>query len=57
MSNGTLKKILCVFVAICCITMLFVNEVIFVGFLAIICFMLINTICFLNKREEEKNEE
>ena len=57
MSNGTLKKILCVFVAICCITMLFVNEVIFVGFLTIICFMLINTICFLNKREEEENEE
>ena len=57
MSNGTLKKILCVFVAICYITMLFVNEVIFVGFLAIICFMLINTICFLNKREEEENEE
>lgn len=57
MSDGALKKILCVFVAICCITMLFVNEVIFVGFLAIICFMLINTICFLNKREEEENEE
>ena len=57
MSDETLKKILCVFVAICCIAMLFVNEVIFVGFLAIICFMLINTICFLNKREEEENEE
>ena len=57
MSNRTLKKILCIFVAICCIAMLFVNEVIFVGFLAIICFMLINIICFLNKREEEENEE
>ena len=57
MSNETLKKILCIFVAICCIAMLFVNEVIFVGFLAIVCFMLINTICFLNKREEEKNED
>ena len=56
MSDETLKKILCVFVAICCIAMLFVNEVIFVGFLVIICFMLINTICFLNEREE-KNEE
>ena len=57
MSNGTLKKVLCIFVAICCIAMLFVNEVIFVGFLAIICFMLINAICFLNKREENEDEE
>ena len=57
MSDKTLKKILCVFVAICCITMLFVNEVIFVGFLAIICFMLIDAICFLNKREENEDEE
>ena len=57
MSNGTLKKVLCIFVAICCITMLFVNEVIFVGFLAIICFMLIDAICFLNKREENEDEE
>lgn len=56
MSNKTLKKILCVFVAICCISMLFVDKVIFVGFLAVICFMFINTICFLNEREE-KNEE
>ena len=57
MSNETLKKILCIFVAICCIAMLFVNEVIFVGLLAIICFMLIDTMCFLNKREENKDEE
>lgn len=56
MSNKTLKKILCVFVAICCIIMLFVNEVIFVGFLATICFMIINTICFLNEREKENEE-
>ena len=56
MSNGTLKKILCIFVAICCIAMLFVNEVIFVGFLAIVCFMLINTICFLNEMEKENEE-
>ena len=56
MSDGILKKILCVFVAICCIAMLFVNEVIFVGFLAIVCFMLINTICFLNEREKENEE-
>ena len=57
MSNKTLKKILFAFVVICCISMLFVNEVIFVGFLAIICFMLINVICFLNKREENEDEE
>ena len=57
MSDGILKKILFAFVVICCISMLFVNEVIFVGFLAIICFMLINTICFLNKREENEDEE
>ena len=56
MSNRTLKKILCIFVAICCIAMLFVNEVIFVGFLAIIYFMLIDTICFLNEREKENEE-
>ena len=57
MSNETLKKILFSFVVICCISMLFVNEVLFVGFLAVICFMLINTICFLNKREENEDEE
>ena len=51
MSNRTLKKILFAFVVICCIAMFFVNEVIFVGFLAIICFMLINTICFLNEAD------
>ena len=37
--------------------MIFVDKVIFVGLLAIICFMLINTICFLNKREENEDEE
>ena len=57
MSDETLKKILFSFVVICCIAMLFVNEVIFVGFLAIVYFMLIDTMCFLNKREEEKNED
>lgn len=57
MSNKTLKKILFAFVVICCISMLFVDEVIFVGLLAIICFMLIDTMCFLNKREENKDEE
>ena len=57
MNNGTLKKILFSFVVICCIAMVFVDKVIFVGFLAIICFMLINTICFLNKREENEDEE
>ena len=57
MSNETLKKILFAFVVICCISMLFVDEVIFVGLLAIICFMLIDTMCFLNKREENKDEE
>ena len=57
MSNEALKKILFAFVIICCISMLFVDKVIFVGFLAIICFMLINTICFLNKREENEDEE
>ena len=56
MSDGILKKILFAFVIICCISMLFVDKVIFVGFLAVICFMLINTICFLNEREK-KNEE
>ena len=57
MSDKTLKKILFSFVVICCIAMVFVDRVIFGGLLAIICFMLINTICFLNKREEEENEE
>ena len=57
MSNKTLKKILFAFVVICCISTLFVDEVIFVGLLAIICFMLIDTMCFLNKREENKDEE
>ena len=57
MSNGTLKKILFSFVVICCIAMVFVDKVIFIGLLAIICFMLIDTICFLNKREEDEDEE
>ena len=57
MSDKTLKKILFSFVVICCIAMVFVDKVIFVGLLAIICFMLINTICFLNKREENEDEE
>ena len=57
MSNKTLKKILFSFVVICCIAMIFVDKIIFVGFLAIICFMLIDTICFLNKREENEDEE
>ena len=57
MSNGTLKKILFSFVVICCIAMVFVDKVIFVGLLAIICFMLIDAICFLNKREENEDEE
>ena len=57
MSDKTLKKILFSFVVICCIAMVFVDKVIFVGLLAIICFMLIDTICFLNKREEDKDEE
>ena len=57
MSNKTLKKILFAFVIICCISMLFVDKVIFVGLLAIICFMLIDTMCFLNKREENEDEE
>ena len=57
MSNKTLKKILFSFVVICCIAMIFVDKVIFVGFLAIICFMLIDAMCFLNKREENEDEE
>ena len=57
MSDKTLKKILFSFVVICCIAMVFVDKVIFIGLLAIICFMLIDTICFLNKREEDKDEE
>ena len=57
MNNGTLKKILFSFVVICCIAMVFVDKVIFVGLLAIICFMLIDAICFLNKREENEDEE
>ena len=56
MSDKTLKKILFSFVVICCIAMVFVDKVIFVGLLAIICFMLINTICFLNEREKENEE-
>ena len=57
MSDKTLKKILFSFVVICYIAMVFVDKVIFVELLAIICFMLIDAICFLNKREEEENEE
>ena len=57
MSDKTLKKILFSFVVICCIAMVFVDKVILVGLLAIICFMLIDTMCFLNKREEEENED
>ena len=57
MSDKTLKKILFSFVVICCIAMVFVDKVIFVGLLAIICFMLIDAICFLNKREENEDEE
>ena len=57
MSDKTLKKILFSFVVICCIAMVFVDKVIFIGLLAIICFMLIDTICFLNKREEDEDEE
>ena len=57
MSDKTLKKILFSFVVICCIAMVFVDKVIFVGFLAIICFMLIDAMCFLNKREENEDEE
>ena len=57
MSDKTLKKILFSFVVICCIAMIFVDKVIFVGLLAIICFMLIDAICFLNKREENEDEE
>ena len=57
MNNGTLKKILFSFVVICCIAMVFVDKVIFVGLLAIICFMLIDAICFLNKRVENEDEE
>ena len=57
MSDKTLKKILFSFVAICCIAMVFVDKVIFVGLLAIICFMLIDAICFLNKREENEDQE
>ena len=57
MSDKTLKKILFSFVVICCIAMVFVDKVIFVGLLAIICFMLIAAICFLNKREENEDEE
>ena len=57
MSDKTLKKILFSFVVICCIAMVFVYKVIFIGLLTIICFMLIDTICFLNKREEDEDEE
>ena len=57
MSDKTLKKILFSFVVICCIAMVFVDKVIFIGLLAVICFMLIDTICFLNKREENEDEE